>query len=129
EPAGQVVAPLRDAHLQGPGRTAVELRRPAGSRPSPAGRAPVLDVEQPAGHEPVEMELGHMPGDADPGRRLVPADGPHLPDDEVVEPPPCRFRQRRQPNETIAEVLTVHDAHPGSTLLSEIWFDETVGCI
>jgi hypothetical protein len=95
--SGQRVVALRhaDGHLlRG---AAVELGRPPGARTGPAGEAPELRREQSLVDELVEMELGCVPGHADPVRRLVPADRSGLRHDEAVQSPPNGLGERREP--------------------------------
>jgi hypothetical protein len=107
-----------------PGRAPVDLGGPPGARAAAAGRPAVLDVEQPVGHEPVEVELGDVVRDADARRRLFPADRPVLGDDVAVQLPADRLAERRDAGDVGREVLGHSHLRCSSTTLTNRHVDE-----
>jgi hypothetical protein len=52
----------------------IELRRTSRSRPAAAAPSPVFGLEQATRDEAIEVERRQLAADADPRRRIVPAD-------------------------------------------------------
>ena len=65
-------------------------------------------VKQPVGDEPVEVERGNRPGHTHRRGGLVLADGVAPVDDEPVQGPSLRFRQRRHAGDAFLEVVIGH---------------------
>jgi hypothetical protein len=101
--AGEVVAPVREAHGDLAVGPQVELGGPPGTRPGPAGEPAELGDEQPLVHQPVEMVLRGVPGHLDAVGRLVPAHRLVLGDDEPVEGTTDRVGQGPQAGDAMGE--------------------------
>ena len=89
-------------------RGAVELRRTARPRAGPPRQPAVLDLEEPIGRQPVEMERGEPAPDPDRFGCLVPADGAALFDDVQVQRTPHGILQRADRSEASVDVGWEH---------------------
>ena len=73
----------------------VQLGGPARTRALPAAELAELHGQQPVFHEPVQMERGRAPRQAQGAGSVVPADGVGRAGDEVEQPPAVLVAQRR----------------------------------
>jgi hypothetical protein len=79
----------------------VQLCGAAGAGPGTAGWAAVLDGQQSLLGQPVEVEGGHPPADADRVRRRVPADCRPAAGDDVEHGPPGRVVEGSQGGDAV----------------------------
>ena len=81
-----LVAPLGQGGPQLTTRRAVELCRPAGSRPAASRATAVLGVQQPRRHQAIEVVRSQRTTNANRGGSIVPADGDRLGKHMPVQP-------------------------------------------
>ena len=113
QPGGEVVVAGREAHRQLALGAPVQLRRPPGAGSLTAGEPAVLGGQQPVGDEPVEVEGGNRPGTPIAAAASSLLTGRIPRDDEAVQRPPLRFRQRRHPGDALLEVVVGHHHFDG----------------
>ena len=106
----------REAHGQLAVGAPVQLRRSSGAGSLAAGEPAELGGQQPVGNEPVEVERGDGSGHSHRRGGLVLADGRSRPDDEPVQRPALRLRQRGDAGDALLEVSFTNTflnvAHP-----------------
>ena len=96
---------LRDRDGNLTGGTLVELRWAPSTRAGPSRQSPEVGLEQALLHQPVEVELRRVPGHADAGGRLVPADRITLAADVEVEVTSDGLDQRANPGHSRGKVV------------------------
>ena len=108
QPGGEVVLAGREAHRQLALGSPVQLRRPPGAGPLTAGQPAVLGGQQPVGDEPVEVERGNRPGTPIAAAASSLLTAHRRGDDEAVQGPSLRFRQRRHAGDPLLEIVVGH---------------------
>jgi hypothetical protein len=104
-----------------PRGAAVELRGPAGAGAAATRWAAVLDLQQPVGLQPIEVELRDVVRDADAGGGPLAAHRLRLRDHEPVQRAADRLAER---SDAAQLVIGGHDALPPSVLTNTV-VDET----
>jgi hypothetical protein len=134
EPTGQVVAALGQAGLEVDLCPPVELGRTAGAGAAPARGPAVLSLEQAVVHQAVEVELGDVVGNAEPGGGLLAAHWVGLGSNEAIEGAPSRITEGGEAVETDVEVrvqrfLAISGGILSYTRLDEIRKDSNISHI
>ena len=99
------VAAFGQTHRKLVRRSTVDLRRAAGSGPSTIGWTPILEIEEPVVHQPVQVELRHVHSDSDSLGSLLTAHGLRLRHYEAVEGMSQRFSQGSDAGHLDTEVV------------------------
>jgi hypothetical protein len=102
-------------------RSPIELGRPAGAGPAPAGQPSELRGQQSLVDELVEVELRGVPWNLDPLSGLIAADGAGLARHEAVQRTPNRIGQRPDLGDPLGEPIVSHV----SVLLRHEYFYQT----
>ena len=110
----EVVVSLGDAERHLRRSSAIELRRPAGTRTSPTGGTTELHIEQTHLGQLVEMEGGDRPRHAESRRDLVTPDWRSLGDDMAMDASAKRLVEGCQGPD--AHLTSVHGSHSKTDL-------------